>query len=218
MGGRGASLLPAHANLTGIVNGKISPLITAGLAELRGNEADPESTLRRIDNVRFNKLGHEQLFVVDREGFVITGYDGGRSSVSFPVEKAAEWKDHIVTHRHPGSFGGTFSTQDIGCAVTYGWSEVEASTNEGRYNLKRTRDAKGVELLQKLQKEMPSIRNKMTEISNDIAKRRSQMTPKEYAYENRKRQLKVLDDWYSDNLPKHGYIYTFTPREEQGND
>lgn len=101
MGGRGGSLfLAVSIDLTGIYNvrGPVSPLITAGLTELRGNEADPESTLRRIDTMRFNHLSHEQLFVVDKDGFVLKGYDGTKHSVSFPLDEAAKWKDCVVTH------------------------------------------------------------------------------------------------------------------------
>ena len=216
MGGRGSSFAPVSIHLSwGEKTGKVSPLITAGLMELRGNEADPESTLRRIDDVRFNNLDHEQLFVVDRDGFVLCGYDGGEHSVAFPPEKAVEWKDCIVTHRHPSSFGGTFSPADISCIATFGWSELEASANEGRYKIKRTsKNADGAGLVRRLQSGLPKIQQQMREIAISMSTGKKYMSHDQFIYENRKKQLAVLDAWYAENLPKYGFTYKFTSREE----
>lgn len=214
MGGRGSSLFPAVSiSLTGESRGHVSPLITAGLMELRGNEADPESTLRRIDELRFNNLEHEQLFVVDKEGFVLEGYDGKHSSVAFPTQRALEWKDHIVTHRHPGELGGTFSFADLYNFATFGWSEQEASANEGRYNMRRTKNADGEGLIRQLKRDIGILQEKMREAAARVAEKQF-TSRREYAYESRKQQLKVLEDWYGKALPQHGFTYTFTPRKE----
>lgn len=39
-----------------------------------------------------------------------------------------------------------------------------------------------------------------------------------FIYENRKQQLRVLENWYKNNLPTYGFCYQFTPREEYEND
>lgn len=209
---------PVSISITGASNsGKVSPLITAGLAELRGNQADPESTLRRIDEVRFNGLEYEQLFVVDKDGFVLKGYDGGKHSVGFPLDEAAKWKDYTVTHRHPSEYGGTFSFADIHCMVEYGWREHEASAKEGRYKMGRTNKADGSGLVRQLKADAGNIERDMRRIAQSISEKEYQ-SHKEFIYENRKQQLKVLENWYEQNLPKYGFAYKFTPREEYTND
>ena len=112
---RGDSFGPVTLDLMGAPSrGEVSPIITAGLTELQGNEADVEGTLQTSTVCAFNDLNHEQLFVVDSQGFVLKkGFDGDKGKVSFDVSSAETWTGLTVTHRHPDEFGGTFSVPDI---------------------------------------------------------------------------------------------------------
>lgn len=215
MGGRGttgANFGTVTLDLMGSPSrGEVSPIITAGLMELRGNEADTESTLQNIDRVRFNNLDHEQLFVVDNEGFVLKGYDGDKGSVAFDVESARTWAGLTVTHRHPGEFGGTFSIPDIKNAITFRYGNHEASANEGRYSMKPTKEADGTALLQALTKALPGIQRCMQEVGKELGTQRFK-NKKEYMTANRKAQLEVVHNWYKINLPRYGYTYEFKER------
>lgn len=224
MGGRGAtgdSFGPVTLDLMGAPGrGEVSPIITAGLTELRGNEADVEGTLQNIDRVRFNDLNHEQLFVVDSQGFVLKGYDGDKGSVSFDVSSAETWTGLTVTHRHPDEFGGTFSVPDITNMIRFNWGCHEASTNEGRYIMKPTRKADGPGLLKALKAALPGIERRMKLVGKGLENQHFH-SKKEYITANRKAQLEVIHNWYKINFPQYGYIYEFKERttneKENGN-
>lgn len=221
MGGRGAagSFPVLLLDITGNRNkiGVVSPLITAGLMELRGNEADPESTLQNIDRVRFNGLEHEQLFVVDQEGFVIKGYDGTENSVAFDTESARQWKGLTVTHRHPGEDGGTFSIPDICNVAKYNWGVHEASAREGRYRIEATHKADSEALASAIAQGLPKVQGEMKAEAERMAKalKKDHISEKDYERESYKAQLGVLERWYEEILPKAGYQYKFIPRKEE---
>ena len=217
MGGRGQSGSSfgsvAISLLSGESMGDVSPIITAGLMELRGSSADPESTLQNIDRVRFNKLKHEQLFVVDNDGFVLKGYGGEKHSVAFDVESALQWRGLTVTHRHPSEYGGTFSMADVVNTVKYGFGRHEASANEGRYVMRPTKSANGAGLVEALQKATPGIERQMSKVGKEIESKKFP-SKKAYLVANRKAQLEIVHTWYKLNTPKYGYEYEFKERTE----
>lgn len=161
MGGRdsGSDFSAITIDITGQYNSRsdISPLITAGLMELRGNEADSESTLKRIDKIKFRGVDHEQLYVVDGDGFVPKGYDGTADSVAFDTTIALEWVSMAITHRHSSDFGGTFSIPDINCVAVYGWGTIEANAEEGRYQMTASSRADGSGLIAQISQDLPRI-------------------------------------------------------------
>lgn len=140
MGGRGSSSSGGGAASDiwgtgggGMIASDDLDMNLAGLTPMRGNKVDGAATLASVEK-RTEGLDHEQLYVVDGQGFVVAATDGDKGSVPITARTARNLKGNVMTHNHPRDNaevnGGTFSYADINC-LSLGMSELRASAREG---------------------------------------------------------------------------------------
>ena len=164
-----------------------------------------------------NNRTHEELRVVDRDGFVIGASVGDEGSVGITARTAANLRGNVLTHNHPrsddGMNGGTFSTADIGIMARYGVSELRATAREGTYSLRAGNNANPAGFYNELMdpRTQRSLYTQMTSAGRRI-------NPADFSdkqsYTNAvfNAQVKVYDNWYKRNAGKYGLIYTFEKR------
>lgn len=118
MGGRGVSSVTRLAKMSGMDKSSSEKLLNAPWQKYRnGNQVSAGSTIASAEEkIRGNK--YETGILVDKEGFVVAAYRGGRSSVDFGDTPASSFKGATITHNHPG---GTafFSVGDISTSAFY---------------------------------------------------------------------------------------------------
>lgn len=158
-------------------------------------------------------LDHEQLKIIDKNGFVIHASDGNKGSVGFAGGES-KVKGNIVTHNHPRDNskldGGTFSEADIH-TLSMGMSEMRASAREGTYSLKAGKKADPNGFYNNL-----VSRKTTTELNKKMLIAGRKINPAKYANESDyysavfNAQVKVYHNWYATNASKYGYTYTFT--------
>lgn len=184
----------------------------AGLTPMQGNKVDGAATLASVE-ASTQGLDHEQLFVVDSQGFVVAATDGDKGSVPITARTARNLKGNVMTHNHPRDNaevnGGTFSYADINC-LSLGMKELRASAREGTYSLKaKTNRADGAGFAAYM------LKNKNT-INKGMAQASSKLNAKNYKSESSfaaakfNAEMEWLSGWYSQNAGKFGYKYTFT--------
>lgn len=159
------------------------------------------------------KLDHEQLKIIDKDGFVIHAVDGNKGSVGFAGGES-KVKGNVVTHNHPRDDskmnGGTFSEGDIS-SLSMGMSEMRASAREGTYSLKAGRKANPTGFYNSLVSSSTK-----TELNKKMLVAGRKVNPKNYSSKTDyhtavfNAQLKVYHNWYKANASKYGYTYTFT--------
>lgn len=116
---------PSNSNMPSPTNNK-SELPEKALAKCREIEA---KTVNRKT---------EKMSIIDEDGNVILEKSGGRGSVSISAREGYAMDRQIVTHNHPGEFGGTFSGADVKVMVDYHLQGIRAVAKEGTYSLERT--------------------------------------------------------------------------------
>ena len=73
------------------------------------------------------------LFAPDGER-IIFSVSGSEDGIDFTDEQAAQFKDNILTHNHPG--GRSFSLLDVSTSISYGLAEVRAVGADYTYSMR----------------------------------------------------------------------------------
>lgn len=212
MGGRGSSSYSngatgGNSDLVVVVGGGSGDeLPLAGqTAFYDGGKADTRTTLVGFED-RKHGLGHEEMLMVDQEGFARGYFSGDRGSVSFRIPKHAKTSELSITHNHPlgdgRSTGGTFSAADMRVLATYGFKEIRATAAEGTYSLRPTGRANKTGFLKALAHYDSTVASK-TKASVRAGDKRSTIDI----------SLDHANSWVKQTAKKYGYEYTFTKRE-----
>ena len=213
MGGRGAAGI-RHMKGEGFVLvepeiGEERPMFLAGMNRDIANGVSPQKTLDFIEKVYKKGMTREQLQILDDQGWVIRAYQGDSGSVAYNPKYV---KGRVVTHNHPGRWGGTFSEADVR-GMKWGAKEKRASAAEGVYSLKATRKANPEALSAALDKAIPGLMRRMGQISTRVS-RMNIANPQRRATINRRLQLSAIHRWYQRNAGKYGFEYTFTKNKD----
>ena len=184
----------------------------AGLTPMQGNKVDGAKTLAAVEQ-RTVGLDHEQLYVIDGQGFVVAATDGDKGSVPITARTAKNIKGNVMTHNHPRDDsevnGGTFSYADINC-LSLGMSELRATASEGTYSLKaKTNRADGRGFASYMIKQKSTINKGMASASAKV-KASDYKSEKSFAAAKFNAEMSWLSGWYSQNAGKFGYEYSFT--------
>lgn len=171
------------------------------------------ASLQQIET-RLRSLTHEEMFVIDKQGNVVSAYKGNKDSVSFKNEELYR-QGATVTHGHPkgaAEFGGTFSFADMRNMLTSGWQEHRATASgQGEMNYIIRRGAKPNPQgyyrrinrdYQKLQKSISREYNK----AYDKAMK-SGMPRKSALHQARQKGVGILNSYYKQTAPQYGYEY-----------
>ena len=215
MGGRGASygesvIAAVSGNERG---GKVQRIhVIAGMTPEDRGFVNETTTLAHIEAQK-RSYDKEQLQILDKYGFVTTAYQGDEGSVGVDAYGLRQMRGNIVTHNHPGVYGGTFSDADIS-TLQSGMSELRASGVEGSYSMKALKTADPQSFYKAYMRDAPQLQAAMKEIAKQNAKKRYRGYPK-YEEENRRTQLAVIHKWYEANAGKYGYSYSFEPWAEK---
>lgn len=216
MGGRGAKYgISAIAAISpaGIGKDKAQRIhVIAGMNPRDRGFVNETTTLAHIESQKIS-YDKEQLQILDQYGFVTTAYQGNEGSVGVDSYGLKQMRGNIVTHNHPGVYGGTFSDADIatlGCGMT----ELRASGVEGTYSMKATKKSDPQSFYKAYVRAAPQLEARMYEIAKDNAEKRYRKHD-QYVEENRRTQLQVIHEWYEKNAEQYGYVYTFEPRENE---
>lgn len=99
----------------------------------------PAEALKKCKEIEAEsvKRSTEQLTVIDDKGNIVFQKDGSKSHVSFGYEERSQMDNKILTHNHPGEYGGTFSEGDIGTFFGVYAKSIRAVGAEGTYSLER---------------------------------------------------------------------------------
>lgn len=89
--------------------------------------------------IRFNN--YETLIAFNEKGEPVKAYKGSNNSVNILDEVGMLWEGYVVTHNHPGRYGGTFSPDDILNLAKYKYKELRAVTEEGTYIIRQTKSS-----------------------------------------------------------------------------
>lgn len=184
----------------------------AGLTPISGNKVDGAKTLASVE-ARSAGLDHEQLYVVDDQGFVVAASDGNKGSVGITARTAANLKGNVMTHNHPRDNsevnGGTFSAADISC-LSLGMKELRASAKEGTYSLKaKSNRADGAGFASYMQSQKSTINSGMAKASSKL-KAKDYKSESSFAAAKFNAEMNWLSNWYASNAGKFGYEYSFT--------
>lgn len=205
MGGRGS--YSATRRGTGDVR-----TMSGGKGQRRARPMDVSKfqgmTLQQIED-RIRNLSHEELFVIDKDGTVLSAYKGNSNSVAFLHSELL--RDGVtVTHGHPKGaegYGATFSTQDVLNMAASNWAEHRAAAsgrNELNYIIRRNSEntsQKSKELYDRIKNDEPVLKAEMKIEANKAGRTNLSVSRKRQIYTG------VLDRYYSEVLPKYGFDY-----------
>lgn len=217
MGGRGSSSggggTPSSDiwGASGTASSGGTDINLAGLTPMQGNKVDGDATLASVE-ARTHGLDHEQLYVVDDQGFVVAATDGDSGSVPITARTAKNIKGNVMTHNHPRDDanvnGGTFSYADINC-LSLGMREMRAVASEGTYSLKAGNRANATGFANYMLSQKNVINKGMAGASAKV-KAKNYKSESEFRAAKFNAEMDWLSGWYSDNAGKFGYTYTFT--------
>ena len=178
---------------------------------------DKFDTLEQSENL-IRRMAREVLIVFDQNGKAVKAYQGDRTSVSFPVEEAKKWKGYTVTHNHPKGtegFGGTFSFEDMRNATVFEFGSHRAvAAGQGEYNyiLRAGPDARPMELNRRIASDIPTLRERMREVSFEVRQSYRENKAKFNNYGHmlhiaRQKSVGMLNSYYREVAEQYGYIY-----------
>lgn len=153
-------------------------------------------TLQEIED-RIRVLGHEELFVIGKDGSVLAAYRGNSNSVAFYSSDLMR-RGATVTHGHPKGaegYGATFSLQDVQNMAASNWAEHRAAAsgkNELNYIIRRNpsnTEAKSKALYEKIGKDSASIQ---AEIKSEARKAGGESVCREQAADLHRRPRPLL--------------------------
>lgn len=164
-------------------------------------------TLQQIED-RIRGLGHEELFVIDKDGTILAAYKGNSNSVAFKHSEL--FRDGAtVTHGHPKGaegYGATFSPQDVLNMAASNWAEHRAAASgksELNYIIRRNAsntDKKSAALYSQVRKDMANLNAEMVKEARKAGGNLS-------AASRRQIYTGVLDRYWSKTLPQYGFDY-----------
>ena len=177
-----------------------------------------ETTVKAFEDSMLNNRTHEELRVVDGNGFVVGASVGGKGSVGITARTAANAKGNIMTHNHPrsddGMHGGTFSTADISVMAKYGIGEIRATAREGTYSLRAGTHADVTGFYNDLMSA-----NTQRQLQRQMLAAGRRINPADFSDKKSYRnavfnaQVGVYGNWYKNNAKRYGLIYTFEKRK-----
>ena len=178
---------------------------------------DKFDTLEQAENL-IRRRAREVLIVFDQNGTAVKAYQGDRTSVAFPAEEAKKWKGYTVTHNHPKGtegFGGTFSFADMRNATVFEFGSHRAvAAGQGEYNyiLRAGPAAKPMELNRRIAADIPTLREKMREVSFEVRKNYQENKEKFNNYGHmlhvaRQKSVGLLNSYYREVAEQYGYVY-----------
>lgn len=186
-------------------------------------EIDPVKTLAHVET-GMEVLDHEQMFLMNDEGYILSAVDGEKGSVGITFNAVRNCAGNVMTHNHPrkgrgesGLDGGTFSAADIR-TLRLGMREMRAVGSEGTYCMKATSKANPEGFYEALYRDRAAIVRRQQEIAGRV----------EYAYEKGRyknkheakvdsanQQMQEIHRWYGNHAQEYGYNYSFIPASER---
>lgn len=208
-GGRGSGSYTAGGASVGDLNGggEGTDLPTAGWTPEAGSRFVHIGTTLKGAEGRIIGLDHEQLVVIDKDGFVRAAVDGGEHSVGITANAAKYIKGNVVTHNHPN--GGTFSPTDIISAGTTGAGEIRAASKRFNktYSLKASSKANGRGLAKAMRKAERKL-EKQWQSKLDGMVGRKYKSKESYERQAYGHWNKIMGGWLRTNAGKYGYTYS----------
>ena len=172
---------------------------------------------------RIRRLGHEELFAINENGNIVAAYKGDSTSVAFPVELIRE-KNLTVTHGHPKGyeeFGGTFSFADINNMLNSNWNEHRATASgqgEMNYIMRKTERADPDALRNRINKDFERLNQKVSETyRQSYLQERKRCGQKQARHIARQQAVGILNAYYREVFPQHGYEYVTRKKEYRYN-
>ena len=215
MGGRGSASASSKYGGGGggilVMGGSAGEdMLTAGMTatdEAGGfRYTSTEATLSKLETEALS-LDHEQLKIVDSNGFVLAAVDGEKHSVGITDNALKNIKGNTVTHNHPAGYGGTFSEADV-ASLSLGMKEMRASAAEGTYSIKATNKATADSARSFAAAYQKASQGSLGRRAADAATAKAAKGGTEA--ECRKAYCDTLGGWLSKNASKYGYKYSFT--------
>ena len=213
MGGRGSSSAYSKNTSGGaiMIQGSAGDdMLVAGMtAKIDGESyryTSTDATLQKLESEALS-LDHEQLKIVDKNGFVVAAVDGEKHSVGITDNALKYMQGNTVTHNHPAGYGGTFSKADV-ASLRLGMNEIRASAAEGTYSLKATNAMKNAKPSERLNLAVAYEKA----INGSLGRRATNAYNKTAA--NGGTDCDTLGNWLSKNASKYGYTYTFTANSD----
>lgn len=177
-----------------------------------------DKTLQGVEN-RIRKLQHEEAYIFDASGQLISGVSGGNSSVGIP----SAWMGidgATVTHGHPvgnHDFGATLSFGDVDLMTDSNWKELRAAANgQGEFNyiMRRTSKADNAGLKAKIKNDSGKM---MTQLNDDYKKAydsaiKSGKSPQAARHEGWQKATGTIHRYWRDTLPQYGFEFV-TPKK-----
>jgi hypothetical protein len=167
---------------------------------------DKGKTISGVEN-RIRNLDHEQLAIIDRNGYVVAAVDGDEHSVGITANAARYVRGNDVYHNHPN--GSTLSTTDVITAGQTGAGSISAvSKNANRtYTLKAGHKADGAGLSRAMQRDEGKLIGQW-QAKIDGMKGRKYSSEAAWKRQVNKHWDNIMGDWMSSNASKYGYSYT----------
>lgn len=203
MGGRGSSSFGGGGGIITLGTGSGGSGKSLGLAGQTGfydgNKVSVESTLTHWEG-KSKGLDHEELLMIDEDGFATAYFKGGKTSVAFTAPSKEVAAKTVLTHNHPlgdgRTIGGGFSDADVTNHIRLGFKETRATSVEGTYSFKATAKADSKGFLNALKGRKKACQEK----ADAIMKK----NPKANAIDV---YLTASHHWYQTNASKYGYEY-----------
>ena len=187
-----------------------------------GKTTLPSEMLKTCQEVEAKTVSRktEKMTLVGEDGQIILEKSGGKGSVSFGAREGFQMNDTtVVTHNHPGEYGGTFSGADVQVFVDYRLKAIRAVGAEGTYSLERTSKvnsssaydfnqdfkARSNNLNDTIRKEYNSMKSKVARGEVKVDDANKQLS------ERRTTLCNDQHDWLTQNAEKYGFNYVFTP-------
>lgn len=212
-GGRGSGSYTAGGATVGM-GGQMSgdggsDMNVAGWTPDAGHkEVDKAKTVEAVKD-RIKNLDHEQLAIVDKDGYVVAAVDGGEHSVGITANAAKHIKGNDVYHNHPN--GSALSTTDVITAGQVQCGSISAtSRNTGKtYTLKAGNKANGAGLSKAMAKDEGKLIGQW-QAKVDSMKGKKYSSKASWEKQVNKHWENIMGDWMSSNASKYGYTYTVT--------
>ena len=189
--------------------GSLKPLPLAGQTafDRNGRNLGTQASIDKWETKNAT-LDHEQLLMVNSDGYAVAYFDGDKDSVAFAIPRGVDASDITLTHVHPAYYdrdiGGTFSEADLVNHIRLGLKETRAVSVEGTYVFRAEKGANPRAFLRALarrESDTSSAINKAVKAKEKSLGRK--LTEKEYS----KIFLDAHDRWLKTHATGHGYYY-----------
>lgn len=208
MGGRGMSSLGARGKNGMLKSSKSRSSKQLDVSSMSGYPVKVKSDFESFLNMKSQPV--EYAYLIDKNGKVLAGAQGGKHSVGIAYEGSQEGM--TVTHNHPSKYGGTFSGADISHLTTANLKQIRAVAKEGTYKMTATSKANPIGLNKALAKDINRLNAQA--VKNQLKVKRKNLTRSQYKLSQRKAYVDTIDSWYKKNASKYGYKYTFEANKD----